>query len=721
MLTLSTRSKEAIKVALAVTVAMGIALWMDWEKPYWAAFGVIMISLPTEGQSLNKGAMRMLGTLVAILAAFTFLAWFPQQRWLFMAVLSLYIGFCAYMMTGRKRQYFWYASGFICVAIAVNSSNSLTAFQIAVERAQETGTGILVYSLISALLWPQSSRDAFEDASRRLFAVQSQLYRAYRGLMRGEGKPEDSRAQRMQELRLLQQVEVLLNAAETESYEVWEVRHQWRLFHEQSTAVMETLGHWRTGLPEIEPLDLQTLLPDLDALYSELDRRFAQIERMLGGQAPDRMPQAVTLAVDKAAMHALTRFQEAAVVVTKSQLDRLEALSRSVFDCVRDLRGYGESASKPLREEIPRRGIAIDPDRFQSVISVLATLWISFLIWVYVDPPGHASFVYLSVIFIMVVKQIGISPKAILLPFTLATFFAGVPYVFVMPHLSGYGELGLMIFGVTFAIGYLFSEPQQALAKMAGLAMFARFISVQNEQTYSFASYANSAVMVMLVGALLFAMAYIPTNPRPEKVFLRLLSRFFRNAEFLISGLAPDGQRLKGITGRWRAVFYQNDLLELPAKLAAYAQKIDYRAFPANTPEQVQAMVSSLYVLAFRIKDLVEAHGYPQAELVEKHLLDDLRAWHQVIEARLQRRADDPTQVIEPSADVCERLAARLARLEFSIEEIFTQSGKGELSTANYKNLYRLLGSYRGLSEAAISYVQLAEGMKWAQWREARF
>jgi len=32
-----------------------------------------------------------------------------------------------------------------------------------------------------------------------------------------------------------------------------------------------------------------------------------------------------------------------------------------------------------------------------------------------------------------------------------------------------------------------------------------------------------------------------------------------------------------------------------------------------------------------------------------------------------------------------------------------------------------LLGSYRGLSEAAIGYAQLAEGIKWAQWREERF
>jgi len=135
----------------------------------------------------------------------------------------------------------------------------------------------------------------------------------------------------------------------------------------------------------------------------------------------------------------------------------------------------------------------------------------------------------------------------------------------------------------------------------------------------------------------------------------------------------------------------------------------------------VQALVASLYALANRIKDLVEAHDYPQTELVKKRLLDDLRAWHQVIDARLQRRAEDPTQFIEPIADVRERLAARLGGLEASIAEMFAQSGKGELSSADYKNLYRLLGSYRGLSEAAIGYAQLAEGIKWAQWQEARF
>ena len=253
------------------------------------------------------------------------------------------------------------------------------------------------------------------------------------------------------------------------------------------------------------------------------------------------------------------------------------------------------------------------------------------------------------------------------------------------------------------------------------MASFLIVISIDNQQTYSFSDYANDVVWIMLSLALAVSTAYFPTSPCPEKVFLRLLRRFFRHAEFLISGLAPDGQRLKGITGRWRSVLYQNDLLELPGKLAAYGKQIDYRAFPDNTPEQVQTLVASLYALANRIKDLVEAGDYPQAELLQKRLLDDLRAWHQVIEARWQLRADDPTQYIEPSADVRKRLADRLAKLEASIEEILTRSDYGELRAADYDSLYRLLGSYRGLSEAAIDYAQLADGINWAPWQEARF
>jgi uncharacterized membrane protein YgaE (UPF0421/DUF939 family) len=66
MITLSIRSKEAIKTGLAMAITYGIALQLGWEKPSWAGMAVAMISLSTAGQSLNKGAMRMLGTLVGL-------------------------------------------------------------------------------------------------------------------------------------------------------------------------------------------------------------------------------------------------------------------------------------------------------------------------------------------------------------------------------------------------------------------------------------------------------------------------------------------------------------------------------------------------------------------------------------------------------------------------------------------------------------------------------
>ena len=54
-----TRTKEAIKTGLAMAIVCGIALSMDWEKPYWAGYAVactIMLSIlttelpPTAGQ-----------------------------------------------------------------------------------------------------------------------------------------------------------------------------------------------------------------------------------------------------------------------------------------------------------------------------------------------------------------------------------------------------------------------------------------------------------------------------------------------------------------------------------------------------------------------------------------------------------------------------------------------------------------------------------------------
>ena len=435
--------------------------------------------------------------------------------------------------------------------------------------------------------------------------------------MVGHGAPADLQQLRQQEVKLFSQLAKALDAAETDTYEVWEERHQWRCFQHQSTALGEAIERWRLSFPETHSLHLTKLLPNLEAVCAEVALRLAEIERMLNGQAPDRLPRAITLAIDKAELSGLSHFQKAAIALNKTQLDCVELVSRSLFECIRDLKGYAPQACTPPREKSRATRLAFDIDQFGCVIRVLAALWLAFLIWVYIDPPGDSGIIMLAVplgLAFALMPQLRVSTT--FLPAVLSCVFGGVFYIFIMPHLSTYAQLGLMIFCVTFAINYLLAEPRQALARLFCLVFFLVITSIDNQQIYSFPQFASTMAMIILGLSVLVVTAYITTSPRPEKAFLRLLSRYFRHAEFLMARLALDSEHKKGLVGRWRAALYQSDLMELPEKLAVWGQHIDYRTFPDNTPEQVDALVTNLQALAYRIKELIEAREYPQADLL---------------------------------------------------------------------------------------------------------
>ena len=86
---------------------------MDWEKPYWAAWTAFSIGLATRGEGLHKGFGGSAGGLVGAVGGFVLLAFFIQDRWLFMTFLSLYAAIFTYLALGSKRNnYFWQQAGF---------------------------------------------------------------------------------------------------------------------------------------------------------------------------------------------------------------------------------------------------------------------------------------------------------------------------------------------------------------------------------------------------------------------------------------------------------------------------------------------------------------------------------------------------------------------------------------------------------------------------------
>jgi len=719
---LTSRTKESIKTALAMTIAYGIALSMDWDRPYWAGFAVAMISLATIGQSFNKAALRMVGTLMGMGVALTLIALFAQDRWPFVLFLSIWIGLCTYMMAGTKRQYFWHVSAFVCAIICMDGGpDPVNAFDTAILRAQETGLGILVYSLVAIFLWPSSSRAGFEAATSKLADTQHQLYRAYLDLMNGTGdigKAQSLKTQAIQEQTRFSQ---LLGAAEGDSYEVHERRQAWRRYQGQVVELGETLERWHDSFAGLQALDVQRLLPNLAAFGGELDLRLGQIEHMLANQRPAQQPIAIELALDEEAARALPHFHKAALAIGRKQLQRLEILTRSLFNSVSDLKGFGQSIAVPDAAAPPPAPFVPDPDRIMAAFRAMLILWLAWLALIYVNGiPGGVGVVSMAVPIGMALATMPqVSVWQLFKPAMTSVLFAGSLYIFVMPKLSSFTGLGLLIFAATFAICHLFAAPRQVLGRVLGLALFVTIISVSNEQTYNFLSVANTALMFPTIFLIIAVTAYIPFSPRPERVVLRLLGRFFRSSEYLTSIMRWDPGSAPTRLEQWKQAFHARELATLPQKIGTWAPHIDTSTLPGTSPEQVQSLVTSLQVLTYRMQELDEARGNPQAQQLVKELLADFRAWRLRVQQTFQRLSQDPAA--GEQAIFRTRLNEIMKHLEARTRDTLDKTPDGQLGDRDEENFYHLLGAYRGVSEALVDYAGSTGGIDWARWREERF
>jgi uncharacterized membrane protein YccC len=715
-MTLPVHVREAIKSGLAMVLTLGIALYMDFLNPYWAGFAVAFISLDTSGQSLNKALLRMMGTLVGLVATLALAMWTIQHRWGMMLALTPWIGLCTYKIAGNRRQYFWFVSGFVAVIVLIKGDgNSLEIFQTAVARVEETALGIGVYGLVSVFLWPRTSLSVLETSAQNLVDIQLQLFQAYRGLMGGRGRLEDSRPLRLRADAALQQVGATLAAAETDTYAVWEVRHAWRSLDQSSRKLLGAFGRWRTAIPEVQGLELTRILPGFELALEELEDRIVKVQQALDGEDDGTEPEVIDASVENETE--LSLFERSAVAQLLAQLRGMDEATRAVLQAVRDVRGSNRVVTPPAHT--PRRW-SIDPDALRSALSVIATMWAGFLIWVWADPPGHAGFWFGATLFSMM-SVLARQPVRALLPgILLGIFVGGLVYVLVMPHLAGYFELALVIFVVTAGGFWVLSAPQQGGTRSGYLAMFLTSIALDNRnQTYDFAAYVNGSMAYLLGFALIALMSEIPSSQRPEKVFLRLLSRFFRQAEMLMGRLAPDPAP-PGLVERARRAFYHNDLLEIPAKLVTLAERVDCRLLPGTRTEQLRDLVLNMATLTMRIEELLDARQNIEPDQRLEEVVSELREWRELAQRQFRLWADDPAAALFPDADMSARLHERLERIEAALEAARMRSGGEELSV-DHVALYRYLGGFRGLSEAAIGYASVASHVPWGPWKEARF
>lgn len=722
-MTLSTTVKEAIKTALAMTLSYGIALSMGWDNPYWAGFSVAFVSLATSGQSIFKGAMRMLGTMMAGVVSLTIIALSPQNRWLSMLLLSAWVGYCTYRVGGPKNPDFWGYSGYVCAVVTMAAgTDPVNAFSTAVLRSQETGLGILVYSLVAILLWPINSCPAFEAAAAKLAATQQQMLKTCLEWMAGQKDPTTALQLRAQEIQEQNQFNKLLVAAATDSYEIKELQNQWHLYQRQVGQLSEAMERYRDSLAVEESLDMPGLIPNLSGFTDELDSRLTQIGRMLANQEPGRHPSAMDLEIDGTKVQHLSHFQKAALTVIRAQLRHIESLTRSLFHSICYIKGFSPEAPELGDAPPAAEGSWLpDPDRMAGVVRVMLIMWIAWLANIYIPSlPGGADGVAVAGTFGMVLGGMPqVSVWLLFLPAFISTLLAGLIYIFVMPQLSSFIGLGTLIFVVTFALYYLLAAPRLNVAKLLAISMFMTVISVSNHQIYTFAVVSTVALMLPVVFICLAVTAYFPLDLRPRQSFMRLLGRYFRSCGYVMEAMSRDPQKRETLVVRLRKAFHMREISSLPTKLGPWSDVLNKKALTGTSPQQITAVVNALQGLSYRMQQLMEDRGNPQAPFLVQELRRDVAAWRAKIGDVFQYLIEKPS--VENQNRFHTELTHIMDHMNMRIEETVDKAAGSDITDQDGENFYRLLSAYRGVSDALAVYVASAGAIDWAPWQEERF
>lgn len=165
------RATYVMRSILAAGMALVVAYMLDLRAPYSAASSVLLVINPVQGAVIGKGAWRILGTLVGMLASFILMSLFGQSPWLFLLGFGLWMGVCVVGMTLLRhfRAYGATLAGYTVGMAAYGAMEhpELTFSQV-MGRGASVSIGVVCLVCVSALFSTRSVRNRLEAQLRRL-------------------------------------------------------------------------------------------------------------------------------------------------------------------------------------------------------------------------------------------------------------------------------------------------------------------------------------------------------------------------------------------------------------------------------------------------------------------------------------------------------------------------------------------------------------------------
>src|SRR5215467_9585284 len=176
----------AIRVWLAMVLALFVSFWLQLEAPASAAVTVGILAEPTRGQALDKAGFRLLGTIVGVAASIAITGLFSQERDPILAAFAVWIGICVFAanLLDGYRAYAAVLSGYTVALIATQQiDNPQYVFESGMARGAAIGVGILSMAVINTLMY---TPDRHPRLVAQLAAIRRRVREYAKAAFRGE-------------------------------------------------------------------------------------------------------------------------------------------------------------------------------------------------------------------------------------------------------------------------------------------------------------------------------------------------------------------------------------------------------------------------------------------------------------------------------------------------------------------------------------------------------
>lgn len=574
-LTLSDKLKFAVKTSLAMMLAYLIPFSQGWAQAQTAVITIMLIAVAGPvTESISKGLLRVIGTVIGAFIGMTLIALFPQDRELYLMILSLFVTFTLYLTRAYKGDNTIFMLTAVTMMTVFQNGEVDDVFLYGIDKTFMTIFGIALYTFIGVFLWPVKSKDQTLSAIDTLIDAQAELYR------HRDNKTEV----REEKLMGLQEKEKQLENAVVASVSDGE-----SLSREQKNTLLvnaKKINELLMLLSFHDEAHYSKNYKEYIANYEDADREISLLfdalkeavktakNESVNNEKNIHIPKKWEADVKLESIQSLSHIDRASLTASTLELGKLHESLRQMAEKFNAVISPYPTLFPLTKKANPSKFNWFDPEDMKGALISFFIFWTTTFFWIVVNPPAGFLVVTLATALSVITTFSPVKPSMLIIVFTFSFLFAAAMYVLVLPHIVTGWELGLFIFVYAF-IGFYFIPPMISIFFLLGMAV----LGLNNPMYYDFNLFLLILFVFYLFLFVLLVFYYVPFSTKPEVLFLTLKQRFFNLSSDLLQRSTAMVKHKETVQGALLAHYSERQLFNTVKKMQLWAAKIDVKYF----------------------------------------------------------------------------------------------------------------------------------------------